>query len=215
MRGCLGCLGWFLALALLLRSIQTLAAVDHWPDGEAGLLGLVVGGLLVVSHRRRRAAPRANVIGDPRHGSPARSTARADRGMGPAWERRRPRSAATTRRPVERWGVASAIPAEPARSALTQAQGRGAPPAPSGPSGTAARRARDPIPAQLRFGVLQRDGFRCRYCGRTSRAEGVVLHVDHVVPVASGGATNEDNLLTACEECNLGKSTRAVVPAGS
>lgn len=42
-----------------------------------------------------------------------------------------------------------------------------------------------------------------------------MLHVDHVVPVASGGATNEDNLLTACEECNLGKSTRAVVPAGS
>ena len=42
-----------------------------------------------------------------------------------------------------------------------------------------------------------------------------MLHVDHVVPVASGEATNEDNLLTACEECNLGKSTRAVVPAGS
>jgi 5-methylcytosine-specific restriction endonuclease McrA len=38
-----------------------------------------------------------------------------------------------------------------------------------------------------------------------------VLHVDHVVPVAAGGTTNEDNLRTACEECNLGKGTRAVV----
>jgi len=29
-------------------------------------------------------------------------------------------------------------------------------------------RDRDPIPAQLRFSILQRDGFRCPYCGRTS-----------------------------------------------
>jgi len=64
----------------------------------------------------------------------------------------------------------------------------------------------------VRFGVLQRDGFRCRYCGRPGSAPGVVLHVDHVVSLAAGGASTEDNLLTACEECNLGKSTRAVVP---
>jgi 5-methylcytosine-specific restriction endonuclease McrA len=76
-------------------------------------------------------------------------------------------------------------------------------------------RARDPLPARLRFGILQRDGFRCRYCGRPGNAPGVVLHVDHVVPVAAGGATTEDNLLTACDECNLGKAARAVVPAGS
>jgi 5-methylcytosine-specific restriction endonuclease McrA len=63
----------------------------------------------------------------------------------------------------------------------------------------------------MRFRILQRDGFRCRYCGRPGSAPGVVLHVDHVVPVAACGATSEDNLLTACEECNLGKGTRAVV----
>jgi len=76
-------------------------------------------------------------------------------------------------------------------------------------------RGRDPIPAQLRFSVLLRDGFRCRYCGRTAREPGVVLHLDHTVPLAAGGATDEDNLLTACSECNLGKSTRQVVSAGS
>jgi 5-methylcytosine-specific restriction endonuclease McrA len=38
-----------------------------------------------------------------------------------------------------------------------------------------------------------------------------VLHVDHVVSVAAGGTTSEDNLRTACEECNLGKGTRAAV----
>src|SRR5450759_4952715 len=80
------------------------------------------------------------------------------------------------------------------------------------PAGRRTRRARDPIRAQMRFGVLQRDGFRCRYCGRPGSAPGVVLHVDHVVPLAAGGASTEDNLLTACDECNLGKSTRAVVP---
>ena len=81
---------------------------------------------------------------------------------------------------------------------------------PSGRTG----RVRDPLPAQLRFGILQRDGFRCRYCGRPGSALGVVLHVDHIVPVAAGGATSEDNLLTACEQCNLGKGTRAVVAGG-
>jgi 5-methylcytosine-specific restriction endonuclease McrA len=43
----------------------------------------------------------------------------------------------------------------------------------------------------------------------------VVLHVDHVIPFVAGGATSEDNLVTACEECNLGKGTRSVVRAGS
>ena len=57
------------------------------------------------------------------------------------------------------------------------------------------------------------------HCGggasRTERTPGVVLHVDHVVPVAAGGTTSEDNLLAACEECNLGKGTRVVLRAGS
>ena len=70
--------------------------------------------------------------------------------------------------------------------------------------------ARETIPAQLRFRVLQRDGFRCAYCGQSAK-DGAVLHVDHVVPVASGGETTEDNLLTACASCNLGKATTSVV----
>lgn len=69
---------------------------------------------------------------------------------------------------------------------------------------------REPIPAQLRFRVLQRDGFRCQYCGR-SAADGAALHLDHVVPVADGGETSADNLLTACDQCNLGKGTSPVV----
>lgn len=55
----------------------------------------------------------------------------------------------------------------------------------------------------LRFEVLRRDSFTCRYCGRS--APGVVLHIDHVVPVVAGGDNSPDNLATACEGCNLGK----------
>jgi 5-methylcytosine-specific restriction endonuclease McrA len=75
-------------------------------------------------------------------------------------------------------------------------------------------RARDPLPAALRFGILARDGFRCRYCGRTGDSPGVVLHVDHVVPVVAGGDSSEGNLVTACDECNLGKGTRTVLRGG-
>lgn len=58
------------------------------------------------------------------------------------------------------------------------------------------RPEREPIPAQMRFRVLQRDGFRCVYCGQSAQ-DGAVLHVDHVVPVVAGGETTEDNLITA------------------
>jgi 5-methylcytosine-specific restriction endonuclease McrA len=76
-------------------------------------------------------------------------------------------------------------------------------------------RARGPIPARLRFRVLERDGFRCRYCGRSGRDEGVVLHADHIVPVVAGGETTERNLITACEACNLGKGAGLVRPLGA
>ncbi len=79
------------------------------------------------------------------------------------------------------------------------------------PSGPVAA-SREPIPAGLRFAVLRRDGFRCAYCGRGER-EGVKLHLDHVVPVARGGKTEIDNLVTACATCNVGKSATDLIGA--
>lgn len=64
--------------------------------------------------------------------------------------------------------------------------------------------ARKDISAGLRFKVFHRDSFTCQYCGRS--APDVVLHVDHVVPVSKGGTNSIENLVTACAECNLGKS---------
>lgn len=54
--------------------------------------------------------------------------------------------------------------------------------------------------------ILERDAFRCVYCGRSSVEDGVTLHVDHVVPRISGGADVAGNMVTACKECNLSKS---------
>jgi hypothetical protein len=76
------------------------------------------------------------------------------------------------------------------------------------PSGAAETRPeRSPILKSIRFRVLDRDGYRCQYCGR-SAADGVRLHIDHVVAVSRGGSNDESNLLTACQDCNLGKGAR-------
>ena len=62
------------------------------------------------------------------------------------------------------------------------------------------------VPLSLRFKALQRDGFRCQYCGGTPQ-DGYVLHVDHRVPRSEGGKTEEYNLVTACFLCKVGKGT--------
>ena len=56
----------------------------------------------------------------------------------------------------------------------------------------------------LRYEVLKRDNFRCQICGST-QADGVKLHVDHIMPVSKGGKTEMSNLRTLCDRCNFGK----------
>jgi 5-methylcytosine-specific restriction endonuclease McrA len=62
---------------------------------------------------------------------------------------------------------------------------------------------RKPLSHRTRFAVLAAGDFRCTYCGR--QAPEVVLHVDHVLPVALGGTDDPGNLAPACESCNAGK----------
>lgn len=56
----------------------------------------------------------------------------------------------------------------------------------------------------LRFQILRRDNHQCRYCG--AAAPEAKLTVDHVIPVALGGADEPQNLVAACADCNGGKS---------
>jgi hypothetical protein len=63
---------------------------------------------------------------------------------------------------------------------------------------------RSPISKKLRWSILQRDGRRCVVCG-SSAADGVTLHVDHILSIYNGGTNDSENLQTLCESCNLGK----------
>ncbi len=64
------------------------------------------------------------------------------------------------------------------------------------------------VSKRLRFEILRRDNHTCRYCGRS--APEVKLTIDHVVPETLGGGDDPTNLVTACADCNGGKSS---VPA--
>lgn len=60
------------------------------------------------------------------------------------------------------------------------------------------------VSKRLRYEILRRDEFRCRYCG--APASDTELQVDHVVPTSLGGPTDPTNLVAACVDCNIGKS---------
>lgn len=61
------------------------------------------------------------------------------------------------------------------------------------------------ISKRLRYEVMRRDEFSCRYCGRSSRE--VKLQVDHIIPRTLGGHDELDNLVAACTDCNAGKGS--------
>lgn len=54
--------------------------------------------------------------------------------------------------------------------------------------------------AELRYAVLQRDGFRCTLCGRSAE-EGVSLHVQPIMPLPKGEKPTVDYYRTICNEC--------------
>lgn len=55
---------------------------------------------------------------------------------------------------------------------------------------------------RVRRAVLDRDGWRCRRCGRAGRME-----VDHVIPLDRGGAPwDPANLQTLCRSCHIRKT---------
>lgn len=63
---------------------------------------------------------------------------------------------------------------------------------------------RKPISTRKRFEIFKRDSFTCQYCG--VKPPKTPLEVDHIIPVSKGGTNDEHNLITACFDCNRGKS---------
>ena len=71
-----------------------------------------------------------------------------------------------------------------------------------------ARRPR--VSAALRRQVTERDGRRCAYC-RSPLVVGIPMVVEHIVPLAAGGATTPDNFCLSRYRCNEFKGPRQQV----
>lgn len=67
---------------------------------------------------------------------------------------------------------------------------------------------RKAISKRTRFEVFKRDGFKCQYCGAMS--PNVLLQIDHIQPVSKDGSDDILNYLTACKDCNAGKSDKTL-----
>lgn len=57
--------------------------------------------------------------------------------------------------------------------------------------------------ALSRRNIMKRDRYTCQYCGLKSG-----LTLDHVMPKSRGGRDSWENLVTACDECNVKKGNR-------
>ena len=63
-----------------------------------------------------------------------------------------------------------------------------------------------------RQNLLERDDFRCQYCGKNFPVK--ELNMDHVVPRDRGGGTSWENVVISCIKCNSKKSNRSPKEAG-
>lgn len=69
------------------------------------------------------------------------------------------------------------------------------------------------IPLDMKAQILERDGFKCKICGkfvtscrdakRFVKLGSGLYHIDHVVPVLQGGRATMENLRLTCPTCNL------------
>ena len=64
------------------------------------------------------------------------------------------------------------------------------------------------ISAALRQRVAETARFRCGYCLTSQRIIGPLLEIDHIIPEARGGTSDETNLFLACPMCNSHKADR-------
>lgn len=60
-----------------------------------------------------------------------------------------------------------------------------------------------------RRNIMKRDNQTCQYCGAKNG-----LTLDHVLPRSRGGGDSWENLVTACNHCNVKKGNRTPEEAG-
>lgn len=63
--------------------------------------------------------------------------------------------------------------------------------------------------SKLRQFIKERDDYTCKKCGNSVKQEpNLLLEIDHIVPIARGGITTEENLQTLCWKCNRSKGAK-------
>jgi hypothetical protein len=76
-------------------------------------------------------------------------------------------------------------------------------------AGAFAKEQRRLMTKKLREFIKERDNYTCCLCGNSVEKEpNLLLEIDHIIPVAKGGCTTEDNLQTLCWKCNRSKSDK-------
>lgn len=74
-----------------------------------------------------------------------------------------------------------------------------------------AKEQRNLMTKKLRDFIKKRDNFTCCNCGNSTYTEpNLLLEIDHIIPIAKGGCTVEDNLQTLCWKCNRSKSDKVM-----
>ena len=58
------------------------------------------------------------------------------------------------------------------------------------------------------YQIFERDGFKCHYCGKSPHLDNIVLTIDHIIPLILNGDDQENNLITACNNCNSLKGSK-------
>ncbi|HRW09450.1 MAG TPA: HNH endonuclease [Caldilineaceae bacterium] len=64
------------------------------------------------------------------------------------------------------------------------------------------------ISPTLRQKVVQAAKERCGYCQTSASLIGMPLEIEHIIPEAQGGTSQEDNLWLACPKCNQKKGIK-------
>lgn len=67
---------------------------------------------------------------------------------------------------------------------------------------------RHTIPKEIRTRVADHAKHRCGCCLTQEAVVGMPLEIEHIIPLAAGGDSEEDNLWLACPRCNQHKADR-------
>jgi 5-methylcytosine-specific restriction endonuclease McrA len=74
------------------------------------------------------------------------------------------------------------------------------------------KRTRRKISTKLAAEIRHQARYRCGYCLSSETLLGMVLEIEHLIPLAAGGLTRVENLWLSCRRCNGFKGAQVAAP---